>query len=298
MRKRKLPTGIQTFRKVREEDCCYVDKTAYIHRLVAEGTHYFLSRPRRFGKSLFLDTLKELFEGSEALFKGLCIHTRWDWSVRHPVVRLSFAAGSFDRSGALEADFADQMARLERRAGISCDYVTPHRRFAGLIESLHAQTGQRVVVLVDEYDRPITEALDEPALAKANRSFLRGVYGVVKDADALIKLSFFTGVTKFSKAGVFSTLNNLTDISLDPRYAAVCGYTDAEVDAVFAAELEGLDRQEIRAWYNGYHWLGKDHVYNPWAVLLLFQTRQFSAHWFETSTPAQTSTGGAANPSD
>ena len=285
MSKRKLPTGIQTFRKVREDGCYYVDKTAHIHRLVAEGSHYVLSRPRRFGKSLFVDTIKELFEGNEALFQGLCIHDRWDWTIRHPVVRLSFAAGSFDQPGALQADFDDQLARLERQAGVDCEYATPHRRFAGLIEALHKQTGQGVVVLVDEYDRPITEALDEPALAKANRSFLRGVYGVVKEAAAQIKFSFFTGVTKFSKVGVFSTLNNLTDISLDPRYGAICGYTDDDLKTVFAPELEGLDRQEIRDWYNGYHWLGED-VYNPWAILLLFQTRQFKAHWFETSTPA------------
>ena len=150
------------------------------------------------------------------------------------MVRLSFAAGSFDRPGALEGDFADQMARLERLAGVSRDYATPHRRFAGLIEALHQQTGRQVVVLVDEYDRPITEALGDATLAKANRSFLRGVYGVVKDADALIRLSFFTGVTKFSKAGLsglFSGLDNLTDITLDPCYAAICGPTD-DVDRV------------------------------------------------------------------
>ena len=285
MREHKLPTGIQTFRKVREEHCYYVDKTAYMRRLVAEGTHYFLSRPRRFGKSLFVDTLKELFEGNEALFRGLNIHRRWDWATRHPVVRLSFASGSFDRPGALQADFADQLTRLERLHGVDNDYATPHRRFAGLIEALHQQTGQGVVVLVDEYDRPIIEALAEPALAKANRSFLRGAYAVVKDADAQIKFSFFTGVTKFSKVGVFSTLNNLTDISLDPRYAAICGYTERDLDKVFAAELKGLARQEIRAWYDGYNWLG-EHVYNPWALLLLFQTRQFKAHWYESSTPA------------
>ena len=286
MRRRKLPTGIQTFRKVREEGCYYVDKTAYIQQLVAEGTHYFLSRPRRFGKSLLVDTLKELFEGSEALFRGLHIHDCWDWAVSHPVVRLSFAAGSFDRPGALEADFADQMARLERQAGVSRDYATPHRRFAGLIEALHKQTGRQVVVLVDEYDRPITEALSDATLAKANRSFLRGVYGVVKDADALIRLSFFAGVTKFSKVSLFSDLNNLTDITLDPSYGAICGYTDDDLDTVFAAELDGLDRQAIRDWYDGYNWLSDRSIYNPWAILLLFKTRRFKAHWFETGTPA------------
>ena len=278
MRRRKLPTGIQTFRKVREEGCYYVDKTAYIHRLATEGTHYFLSRPRRFGKSLFVDTIKELFEGGEALFKGLHIHDRWDWSVRHPVVRLSFAAGRFGREGALEADFADQMASLERLAGVSNDYATPHRRFAGLIEALHGQTGQKVVVLVDEYDRPITEALGDPTLAKDNRSFLRGVYGVVKDADALIGLSFFTGVTKLSETSLSPGPNNLLDITLDPSYAAICGYTDDDLESVFAAELEGLDRESVRDWYDGYCGLGEASVYKPWAILLLFRARRFKAH--------------------
>ena len=278
MRKRKLPTGIQTFRKVREEGCYYVDKTAYIQRLVAEGTHYFLSRPRRFGKSLFVDTIKELFEGSEALFKGLHIHDRWDWSVRHPVVWLSFAAGRFDRPGALEADFADQMASLERLAGASNHYATPHRRFAGLIEALHTQSGRGVVVLVDEYDRPITDALNDPTLAKDNRSFLRGVYSVVKDADAFIALSFFTGTSKFSEVGLLPDLNNLIDITLDPSYAAICGYTDDDLQTVFAAELEGLDRKAVRDWYDSYCGLGEASIYNPWAILLLFRSRRFKAH--------------------
>ena len=287
MRRRKLPTGIQTFRKLREEGCYYVDKTACIHQLVTQGTHYFLSRPQRFGKSLLVDTLKELFEGSEALFKGLRIHDLWDWSVRHPVVRLSFAAGCFDESGSLEADFADQMARLERLAGVhSRNYATPHHRFAGLIEALHERTGRQVVVLVDEYDRPITEGLRTTLnMAKAHRDYLRDIFGVVKDFDALIKLSFFTGVSKASQS---SDLNNLTDITLDPCYAAICGYTDDDLDTVFSAELNGLDRQEIRDWYGGYRWLGKpdESVYNPWSVLELFRSRRFKAHWFETGAPA------------
>ena len=206
--------------------------------------------------------------------------------MRHPVVRLSFAAGSFDRPGALEADFGDQMARLERLAGAPSACATPHRRFAGLIEALHVQTGQKVVVLVDEYDKPITEALGDPALAKANRSFLGGTYGVVKDADALIRLILFSGVTKFSKVNLFSDLNNLTDVTLDPCHAAICGYTDEDLDTVFAAELGGLDRKAIRDCYDGYRWSAGRSVYNPWAILLLFKTRRFKAHWFETGTPA------------
>ena len=286
MRKRKLPAGIQTFREIREEDCYYVDKTAFALRLVDEGKHYFLSRPRRFGKSLFVDTLKELFEGNEPLFRDLAIHDRWDWSARHPVLRFSFAGGQFDRPGLLEADFADRLTRIERAAGVVSDYATPHGRLAGLLDALHRQTGQRVGVLVDQYDRPIADALGDPALAADNRNFLRGVYGVVKDCDALIKFSFFTGVTKFSKVSIFSDLNNLTDITLDRRFAAICGYTDHDLDTVFAPELAGLDRQAVRDWYNGYNWLGEEKVYNPYGMLLLFQSRQFKPHWFETSTPA------------
>ena len=214
MKRRKLPTGIQTFRKVREEGCYYVDKTAYIERLVSVGTHYLLSRPRRFGKSLFVDTLKELFEGSDELFRGLAIHDRWDWTVRHPVVRLSFAAGSFKEPGQLAANFNDKLANLEREAGTTGMYETPEGRFAGVLRALRANTGERVVLLVDEYDRPITDALESPDIARANRDFLRGVYEVVKECDELLRFSFFTGVTKFSKVSVFSDLNNLTDAGL------------------------------------------------------------------------------------
>ena len=239
MKRRKLPTGIQTFREIREDDCYYVDKTAFALRLVEEGKHYFLSRPRRFGKSLFVDTLKELFEGNEPLFRGLAIHDRWDWSARHPVLRFSFAAGRFNRPGRLEASFADKLAAFERAAGVALDYATPEGRFAGLIEALREKSGQRVVVLVDEYDRPITDALDDQALAEDNRDFLRGVYGVVKDSDALIRFSFFTGVSKFSKVSIFSELNNLTDLTLDRRFATICGYTDDDLDTMFAPELQG-----------------------------------------------------------
>ena len=286
MTRRKLPTGVQTFRKIREEDCYYVDKTAYIHKLVTACEHCFLSRPRRFGKSLLVDTLKELFEGNEALFRGLAIHKRWDWAVRHPVLRLSFAGGSFKRPGQLESDFADQLTALEDDAGLTPRYSTPARRFAGLIKALRQQTGRRAVLLVDEYDRPMNDALGDPPIARDNRDFLRGVYGMVKDCDADLRFSFFTGVSKFSKVSVFSDLNNLTDITLDRRFAAICGYTEADLDHVFAAELEGLDRKTIRDWYNGYSWRGgcADTVYNPYGMLLLLEAREFRPYWFETGT--------------
>ena len=286
MPRRRLPIGIQTFRKIREEDCYYVDKTAYIRRLLDEGTHYFLSRPRRFGKSLFLDTCKELFEGNEPLFKGLDIHDQWDWSVRYPVLRLDFSSGNYRGPDDLRKEVTAQLNALEDEAEIipRDDGASP--RFRHLMKALHERSGRRVAVLVDEYDKPILDALDVPEVARANRDFLRGLYSTVKFADAHLRFTFLTGVSKFSKVSLFSGLNNLKDITLDPRYSAICGYTEADLDAVFAPELPDLDRDEIRDWYNGYSWLGAENVYNPFDILLLFDSREFKAHWFETGTPA------------
>ncbi|MDE2928383.1 MAG: AAA family ATPase [Acidobacteriota bacterium] len=285
MPRRRLPIGIQTFRKIREQNCYYVDKTPYIRRLLGQGAHYFLSRPRRFGKSLFLDTLKELFQANEPLFEGLDIHDGWDWSVRHPVLNLSFGGGNFKEPGYVEANLMEQLDAAERRAGVVAHYATAAGRFASLIEALHRQAGHPVAVLIDEYDKPILDALEAPETARANRDFLRGLYAVVKDRDAHIRFSFITGVSKFSKASLFSGLNNLQDITLDRRYSAICGYTESDLDTVFAPELPGLDRKEIRDWYNGYSWLGQEKIYNPFDILLLFDSRRFGAYWFETGTP-------------
>ena len=282
---RKLPIGIQTFRTIREEGCYYVDKTPWIRRLVDGGTHYFLSRPRRFGKSLFVDTLKELFEGNEALFEGLAIHDEWDWSASHPVLRLDFSRGDYRTPGYVHQSLMAQLEALERRSEVESDYSTGPERFNHLLEALHQRTGRRVAVLVDEYDKPILDALDVPEVARANRDYLRGLYSTVKFADAHVRFTFLTGVSKFSKVSLFSGLNNLSDITLDARYSAICGYTDADLDTVFAPELEGLDRQAVREWYNGYCWLGEEKVYNPFDILLLFDHRRFDAWWFETGTP-------------
>ena len=285
MTRRRLPIGIQSFGNLRADDSYYVDKTAYIRRLLDEGSHYFLSRPRRFGKSLFVDTLKELFEGNESLFEGLYIHDRWDWSVRHPVVLLDFSGGNFKEPGYVEATLMEQLAAVERRAGVVSEYATAPGRFAFLLEALHDRAGQSVAVLIDEYDKPILDALEVPDVARANRDFLRGLYAVIKACDAHVRFTFITGVSKFSKVSLFSGLNNLTDITLEPEYSAICGYTDADLDAVFAPELPGLDREQIRDWYNGYSWLGDEKVYNPFDILLLFRRRRFAAYWFETGTP-------------
>ena len=286
MGKRKLPIGIQTFRQIREEGYYYVDKTAYARRIEDDaGKHYFLSRPRRFGKSLFVDTLKELYEGHETLFRGLAVHEGWDWSRRHPVVRLSFGGGNFRRPGVLAESATTQLEDIGRRAGIVSRSGGAPVRFRRLLEALSERAGRRVVVLVDEYDKPILDALDEPDIARANRDDLRGLYGTIKDCDAFVELTFITGVSRFSRVSLFSDLNNLIDLTVDPDYSAICGYTEADLDAVFAPELPGLDREAIRAWYNGYSWLGAERVYNPFALLKLFRSREFEAHWFETATP-------------
>ena len=286
MTRRRLPIGIQTFRTLRERGCYYVDKTAFVERLLDEGTHYFLSRPRRFGKSLFLDTLKELFEGSEELFEGLHIHAGHDWSQRHPVVRLSFGGSSFTEPAHLHANVMAQLEGVAEQQGVSGRYPTAPERFAYLLRTVHARAGQRVVVLVDEYDKPILDALERPEVALANRGYLRGLYGVIKDSDAHVRFAFLTGISKFSKVNLFSQLNNLTDLTLDPVYSSICGYTEGDLETVFAPELVGLDRERVREWYNGYGWRGEAKVYNPYDVLLLLRRREFEAHWFETGTPA------------
>ena len=267
-------------------DCYYVDKTDYVRRLVERGKYYFLSRPRRFGKTLLVDTLQKLFEGSEELFRGLAVHGKWDWSARCPVVRLDFSGvGHFETPDGVRGTVERQLAATERRAGLEPGPAGAAVRFHELIEALHERTGRQAVVLVDEYDKPILDALGDRELALANRDFLHSLYGVIKACDERLRFVFLTGVSKFSHAGLFSGLNNLIDITLEPEFSAICGYTDAELDAVFAPELEGLDRDKVRRWYNGYNWRGAEKVYNPYDVLLLFRRRQFEAHWFRTGTP-------------
>ena len=226
-----------------------------------------------------------MFEGNEPLFEELHIRDHWDWSVRYPVLRLSFGSGNFKELGYVETTLMAQLDAVERRTGVASDYATGPERFAHLLEELHSQAGQPVAVLIDEYDKPILDALELPEIARANRDFLRGLYAVIKDCDAHVCFTFITGVSKFSKVSLFSGLNNLKDITLDARYSAICGYTDADLDTVFAPELPGLDRDQIRDWYNGYSWLGDEKVYNPFDILLLFDKRKFGAYWFETGTP-------------
>ena len=225
MVKRRLPLGVQTFREIREQNCYYVDKTGYLDRLLDEGKHWFLSRPRRFGKSLFLDTVKEFFEGNEELFRGLHIHGA-------PGLRAAPPGGAVElrrrqlRDAGLPAQERDRPTGRHRAPAVD-QRALRHRcgPLSGSAGDPAPDTGQRVAVLVDEYDKPILDALEKPELARANRDELSGVYGVIKDADAHVCFTLLTGVSKFSKVNLFSGLNNLTDLTLDPRYAAICGYT-------------------------------------------------------------------------
>ncbi|MDR2032286.1 MAG: AAA family ATPase, partial [Azoarcus sp.] len=285
MTRKKLPIGIQTFARIREANYYYVDKTAFALRMIDEGVAYFLSRPRRFGKSLFLDTLAELFVGNEPLFRGLHCHDKWDWNVKYPVIRISFGAGiSGGQASALAERIREILKENAQRLGLTLENASIPGQFSQLILQAEARFGQRVVVLVDEYDKPILDNLTHPDLARAMRDGLRDLYSVIKDRDEHIKFAFLTGVSKFSKVNIFSGLNNLKDITLNAGYSDICGYTDADVDTVFASELEGLDRDEIRHWYNGYNWRG-EAVYNPFDLLLLFDCHEFHPFWFETGTP-------------
>lgn len=285
MTRRKLPIGIQTFREIREEGYYYVDKTGFAQRLIDQGKYYFLSRPRRFGKSLFIDTLAEIFAGSESLFQGLSVHDGWDWTRPYPVLRLSFAEGVLRNREELDDKIHELLDDNESRLDVKSEARTLSGRFSRLIKLAHEKQGERVVVLVDEYDKPILDNLLDPIAARAMRDGLRNIYSVIKSSDAHIRFVFLTGVSKFSKVSLFSGLNNLNDITLDAGYSAICGYTDADLDSIFASELHDLDRDQIRHWYNGYNWTG-EAVYNPFDVLLLFQKRQFRPWWFETATPS------------
>jgi hypothetical protein len=283
--RKKLPIGIQTFREIREEGHYYVDKTGFCLRLINEGKYYFLSRPRRFGKSLLIDTLAELFAGNQVLFKGLYCFEKWDWSVRYPVIRISFGGGVLRNRDELDRRIRDLLRINQQALGVTCaDPGDTAGCFAELIRQAQTQTGQRVVVLVDEYDKPMLDNLTRPEVARELRDGLRNFYSVIKDSDAHIKFAMLTGVSKFSKVSLFSGLNNLRDITLTAEYSALCGYTDADLDTVFAPELPGLDRDEVQRWYNGYNWGGQS-VYNPFDALLLFQERQFKPFWFETGAP-------------
>ncbi|KAA0259111.1 ATP-binding protein [Deferribacter autotrophicus] len=283
---KKLPIGIQTFREIREDDYVYVDKTKEAYELIENYKYVFLSRPRRFGKSLFLDTLKEIFEGNKELFEGLYIYDKYDWSKKHPVIKISFS-GDFRTNESTKSMILDILKSNQRRLGVICENETNVTScFRELIEKSYEKYGEKVVILVDEYDKPILDVIDKLEVAKENRETLRALYTVIKDNDAYIRFTFLTGVSRFSRASIFSGLNMLEDISLNPEFGNICGYTQRDLDTVFKKHLQGADLKKVKQWYNGYNFL-KDSVYNPFDILLFIKNKfLFDNYWFSTGTPS------------
>ena len=282
---KKLPVGIQTFSKIIEGDYLYIDKTEIARNLIENYQYVFLSRPRRFGKSLFLDTLKNIFEGKRELFQGLLIEEQWNWEVKYPVIKISFSGGIHSK-GDLEADLLYILKSNEKRLGLECENrARAQHFFAELIEKAYEKYHQKVVIVVDEYDKPILDNIENIPEALIIRDGMRDFYTKIKENDEYLRFVFLTGVSKFSKVSLFSGLNNLEDISLNPDFGNVCGYTQLDVDTSFAPYLEGVDMEQIKRWYNGYNFLG-DKVYNPYDILLFIKNhRLFKNYWFETGTP-------------
>ena len=281
---KKLPIGIQSFEVIRTEGYYYVDKTIFVEKLVSGGKYYFLSRPRRFGKSLFLDTLRQAFLGKRELFKGLYLENHWDWDRCYPVVYISFGAGVHRDVEELRITEEEILEAHARKYKLTLTRPSIKGKFLELIEMLCEEHNEKVVVLIDEYDKPILDNIEHPEVARETREELKNFYSVLKDADPYLKFVFITGVSKFSKVSLFSGLNNLNDITIHPRYATICGYTQEEFETVFADRLSGVSFEEVSRWYNGYSWLGEP-VYNPFDILLYLDSGLFRAYWFETGTP-------------
>lgn len=293
---RKLPIGIQSFEDLRNNDYVYVDKTALLYQLVTTGKPYFLSRPRRFGKSLLLSTLEAYFLGKKHLFKDLAIEKlEHDWNV-YPVLHLDLNAEKYDSPKALEAILSSHLTRWEELYGKGTDEQTLSTRFAGIIRRAAEKSGIQVVVLVDEYDKPLLQALGNNELTTDFRNTLKAFYGVLKSLDSHLKFVFLTGVTKFAHVSVFSDLNQLADISMYPDFATICGITSDELQTYFAQELEALGRennttfeetvQQMTHKYDGYHFReNTPGIFNPFSVLNCLRTLRFDNFWFQTGTP-------------
>jgi hypothetical protein len=281
---KKLPIGLQNLREMRTEGYAYVDKTPFVAQLAEQGKYYFLARSRRFGKSLFVDTLAEAFAGSRELFAGLYLENHWDWSRSYPVLRFDFSPGVLRCREELDQRITAQLDESAQRWSLTLTRDDIPSRFEELVLRLTETTGQPVVALVDEYDKPILDNLQSPEQARAMREGLRNFYSVIKRLDPHLKFVLLTGVSKFSKVSLFSDLNNLKDMTLDPRIATLCGYTENELTTTFAEYLDGIDLAEVRRWYNGYNFLGES-VYNPFDILLYLDSRQFKPYWFESGTP-------------
>jgi hypothetical protein len=290
-----LPVGIQTFSDIIEGGFLYVDKTRWIYELVRypKGV-YFLSRPRRFGKSLLVSTLEAIFQGRRELFQGLWIDdSDYDWE-EHPVIRIDFSRSRVSTAEELEQSISKYLQRIARRHGLTLEPERCYEQFVTLIEELASRN--RVAVLIDEYDKPLIDNIENVQEARRIREVLKGFYTILKGMDEYLRFVLLTGVSKFSKVGIFSGLNNLEDITMSSRFAALPGITDEELRCFFQGYIrdfathEGVSEdvllERIRRWYDGFCFAaGGEEVYNPFSLLLLFKQRQFANHWFETGTP-------------
>lgn len=292
------PIGIQDFESIRKDGFVYVDKTEQIYNLShGSGRYFFLSRPRRFGKSLLVSTMETYFSGRKELFEGLAIgRLEKDW-VQYPVLRIDLSGKAYNRGDVLEKVFDDILTKWEQEYGVENRSNVPGLRFGNVIEAAHAKTGRPVVILVDEYDKPIVDNLGNEELCDVFRTQLQGFYSVMKSKDAHLKFGFLTGVTKLGQLSVFSGLNNLMDLSLDARYADICGISEEELKAVFPesvkelAQANGLSTQQcyekLALWYDGYHFHPRAvGVYNPFSLLNTFTKLEFYKYWFATGTPS------------
>ena len=292
---KKLPVGLQDFCKLRTYGYLYVDKTRFLYEMAKETTPIFLSRPRRFGKSLTVSTMKYLFQGEKSLFQDTWIYDRWDWNTRYPVVHISMTEVDSSSPDRLEESLFNLLMECFASFDLVLDVRLVKDAFRRLFSSVYRKTGQRIVLLIDEYDKPILDHLHEPALADAIRGVLRNFYSTIKDADPFLRFVFITGITKFTKAGVFSTLNNLNDITFKESYATMLGYTQEELEEVFSEHIDaashklGQDRQvfldDLRRYYNGFSFDGLEFVYNPFSVLGFFGDYRYRNYWFESGSP-------------
>ncbi|SFO87293.1 AAA family ATPase [Hydrogenimonas thermophila] len=282
---KKLPIGIQTFSHIREENYIYVDKTEDALEVIENYKYAFLSRPRRFGKSLFLDTLRNIFEGKRELFEGLYIYDKWDWSIKYPVIKISWDGRNRSIED-LKLNTEKFIRDNQEKLGIKCEAPLSHPTcFAELIEKACKKYNQKVVVLIDEYDKPILDVIEDKEQAKEHREYIKGLYSTLKGVDEYIRFAFLTGVSKFSKASIFSGLNNLEDISLTPKFGNICGYTQNDLETTFKEYLQDANMQKIKEWYNGYNFL-KDNLYNPFDILQFIRNdKVFKNYWFKSATP-------------
>ncbi len=286
---RKYPIGLQDFRKIREGGFLYIDKTERIHELIESGHYYFLSRPRRFGKSLILATIKEIFSGSQELFEGLWIENNWNWEKKNPVIHLSFSQMNYESLGLYQA-LIRELDLVANKFGIALEEQELKLKFQELILKLSKVAP--VVILIDEYDKPIIDYVDKMQVAWENESIMKNFYSVLKDADAHIRLLLITGVSRFTRVSIFSDLNNLRDITLSPQFATLAGITQTELESNFGPEIEKLSLdfsdilQQIKDWYNGYSWNGTDKLYNPFSLLNFMADGDFQNYWIKTGAPA------------